>query len=104
MTYIPAFAFLDAEIDGVLVCEEEVADMLCVDLETLARWRKEVQGPNWYQFEDVIRYDTYHVERFIERSVGGRNPDMPAFNPLNVFTIVHKTEVDDGKESRGDSA
>jgi hypothetical protein len=60
-----------------LLAEAQVAALLAVTVRTLASWRAEGIGPNYFQKTKKILYRRADVERWIEGNVVRLTPDLP---------------------------
>jgi excisionase family DNA binding protein len=48
-----------------LLTEKQTAQLLCISLATIRRWRKSGKAPSHFLFGSVLRYRLSDVEKFI---------------------------------------
>ena len=51
---------------GVLLTPKETAQMLTLEIQTLALWRMHNKGPNFYKLGRAVRYKKEDVEAYLE--------------------------------------
>jgi excisionase family DNA binding protein len=54
-----------------LLTEAEAADLLTVSVQTMARWRKEGEGPPWFRLGGRVRYRRDELLSWLEQQRGG---------------------------------
>jgi Helix-turn-helix domain len=48
-----------------MLSEKQAAEILCVSVAALRRWRRERRGPQFARLERCVRYDLRSLERFV---------------------------------------
>ncbi len=48
--------------------EREAAELLCLGVRTLQRWRWEGRGPSYFKFGGAVRYARRDLDEFVRRS------------------------------------
>jgi hypothetical protein len=55
-----------------MLSEKQAADILCVSVAALRRWRRERRGPEFARLERCVRYDIRSLERFVTENSSTR--------------------------------
>ena len=78
-----------------LMNEHETAEVLCVEVSTLRRWRWEGRGPVFLKIESAVRYDPADIAAYLaanrRRSTsdsGKFSREKVAIDPLIVSSVI----------------